>query len=509
MNTALDRLAELVRQAESKTKAQRLGAETHQAAERLAASEERMKVADRHLHEIRPIRLKDLEQADADESLLKELMKKLAQAFASLEPGQQSEAEDQIKAAKDEIQSRRNRAQSELEAATREAEAARKELKAARDAYQSLRKELDQILPHLAPEFTREDRLAREAELFFPSGQMTALAREIDDGERHFGMLDQREQFAQLKIWIGRYRRLQATVESGEATLSDEDMARLREIFPRLVGISKQYMPGYIEAFSRSFETDWDAYIAEASELFRAASEQVRLQREIDQRRRDAIQRDLAQKQQQRASGLAALDELRASLAGDASLSTDEALDAFNRTLERAVAGLGMSDPLLLDLLRPHVDLLTGSQFRGLRRNLERVDPDQARQAEIESQKEQYQDLLPATRGLRALMIGGDIREEKRRILLAVFDFDDLEWVPFENARPAMLKSLEQRVRNRSMDLVLILKEFVGHNVSESLRPLCEENGIPCLFVEHGYGAGQVAEALRKGFARLVVNDAE
>jgi hypothetical protein len=508
MSSALDRLAELVRQAESKTKAQRLGAETHQAAERLAAAEERMKGADRHLHEIRPVRLKDLEQSDSDEMLLKELMKKLAQAFSSLEAGQQREAEDQIKAAKDEIATRRKQAQVELEAATREAEAARKELKVARDTYQALRKELDQILPHLAPEFSREDRLAREAELFFPTGQMAALAREIDDGERHFGMLDQREQFAQLKIWIGRYRRLQASVESGEAVLSEEDTAQLREIFPRLVGISKQYMPGYIEAFSRSFETDWDAYIAEATELLRAASEQVRLQRESDHRRREAVQRDLAQKQQQRASGLNALDELRAFLVPERP-TTDEALDGFNRALERTVAGLGMSDPMLLDLLRPHVDLLSGSQFRGLRRNLERVDPDQARQAEIEAQKEQFQDLLSATRGLRALMIGGDIREEKRRALLAVFDFDDLEWVPFENARPAMLKSLEQRVRNRGMDLVLILKEFVGHNVSESLRPLCEENGIPCLFVEHGYGSAQVAETLRKGFARLVVNDAE
>jgi len=117
MSTALDRLAELVRQAESKTKAQRLGAETHQAAERLAAAEERMKLADRHLHEIRPLRLKDLEQADADETLLKELMKKLAQAFSSLESGQQREAEDHIKAAKDEIVTRRKQAQVELEAA--------------------------------------------------------------------------------------------------------------------------------------------------------------------------------------------------------------------------------------------------------------------------------------------------------------------------------------------------------------------------------------------------------
>ena len=53
------------------------------------------------------------------------------------------------------------------------------------------------------------------------------------------------------------------------------------------------------------------------------------------------------------------------------------------------------------------------------------------------------------------------------------------------------------------MDLILILKEFVGHHVSESLRPLCEEHGIPCLMVEHGYGTHQVAEALRRGLHRI------
>ena len=42
-------------------------------------------------------------------------------------------------------------------------------------------------------------------------------------------------------------------------------------------------------------------------------------------------------------------------------------------------------------------------------------------------------------------------------------------------------------MKNRGMDMVLILKNFVGHSVSERLRPLCEENDIPCLMVEHGY----------------------
>jgi hypothetical protein len=508
MSSALERLGELVRQAESRTRAQRLGTETHLAAERLEVAEARMRKAEKLVHEIRPARLRDLEKAEADEALLKEFTKKLAHSLASLEPEQQKAAEREFAAAKEEIAALRTTAQAELEAVAKESDAARRELRAARDQYQALRKELDTLLPHLSGEFAEDDRLAREAENYFPAGQIQALAREIDSGERHFDVLDQREQFAQLKIWIGRYRRLQAWVESGEATgLTDEDNAQLREIFPRLVGISKQYMPGYIEAFSRAFETDWDAYVAEATEQFRQATDTLRQSREAEQRRREQSAREAEQRRLAREAAQVDFEELKQVLARYH--LPDEGVAEFLAVLNKVVAGMGTADPQLLDLVRPYADLLTGKEFRALRRNLERVDPDQSRQEEIEAQREQFQDLLAATRGRKAVMIGGDVREEKRKSLQQIFEFDSLEWIPYEKARPAMLGSLEQRVVNRGMDLVLILKEFVGHHVSERLRPLCEDSDIPCLMVDHGYGAAQVAETLRKGLAKLVAVGAE
>ena len=81
-------------------------------------------------------------------------------------------------------------------------------------------------------------------------------------------------------------------------------------------------------------------------------------------------------------------------------------------------------------------------------------------------------------------------------------EFGELDWESHEGTRPALLKSLEERVRNRGMDLVLILKEFVGHLVPGRLRPLCEQYGIPCLMVEKGYGTRQVGETLRWGLKK-------
>lgn len=500
MTSSLDRLGELTRQAESKTRAQRLGGETRQAAERLEAAEARMRDADLKVQQVRPVRLRELEKADTDDSLLRDYVKKLAHSLGSLEPAQQREAEQLIARSREEIAIVRRAAQDELEIIHREAESARRELRAARDLYHSLRRELDLLLPDLAGEFVDDDRLARDADRYFPSGQIQTLAREIDDGERHFSMLEQREQYAQLKIWIGRYRRLQAAVESGEAAeLSEDEQSQLREIFPRLVGISKQFMPGYIEAFSRAFETDWDAYVQDATEQFHQATEAARASRELEQRRREAQNRVEEQRRAAREAGRVHLDELRSFL--PESGLPEEGVEEFVTLVGRVVSHLGTTDPELLDLIRPHAELLGGKDFRALRRNLERIDGEDD---DIDSQREPFLDILPATRDRTALIVGGDAREDRRKALERLFDFDELEWVPYESSRPAMLKSLEQRIRSGGMDLVLILKEFVGHAVSVSLRPLCEDNGIPCLMVEHGYGATQIAEALRRGVARPI-----
>ena len=108
------------------------------------------------------------------------------------------------------------------------------------------------------------------------------------------------------------------------------------------------------------------------------------------------------------------------------------------------------------------------------------------------------------TKGRRVLMIGGSAREDMRRTLERVFQFDELDWENYEGSRPAFLESLEQRVKNRGVDMVLILKSFIAHHVPERLRPLCEQNDIPCLMVEHGYGPAQVGETIRKGLLKAV-----
>src|SRR5438309_540624 len=116
MTPSLERLAEMVRQAETKSRAQKLGAETQKAAERLKLAEERAQVADRRLRDDRPAREREVEQCGTDEVRLKELVRKIAGLIAAGNLGADSgkSYEKEIEASRAEIDTKRKHAQAEL-----------------------------------------------------------------------------------------------------------------------------------------------------------------------------------------------------------------------------------------------------------------------------------------------------------------------------------------------------------------------------------------------------------
>jgi len=113
MTPSLERLAELVRQAEAKTRARKIEGETQQAAEQFRNAELRARRAVERLRVVRPASTRALEQADTDEHLLKDLVRKLAQFKSSLES--QSDAEQLIATSQVEIERTRKQARADLE----------------------------------------------------------------------------------------------------------------------------------------------------------------------------------------------------------------------------------------------------------------------------------------------------------------------------------------------------------------------------------------------------------
>ena len=396
MTPALEKLAELVRQAEAKTRARKIEGETHHAAEQFRATELRARRAVERLRVVRPANIRALEQADIDEHLLKDLVRKLALYKSSL--ASETDAERLIAASQAEIERTRKQSRLDLEEVTREVEEARRELRVATDLYRQLRREIDRLQPELAEQFAAEDRLLWDAEAHFPGGQLQLLAHEVNAGLNAYGTLGKLEQYARLKVWIGRFRYYQASHDR-DTELTEELQALSHRVFHQLKFLSRQYEPGYIEAFRQDFSTDWAAYVAEAQEQLLQAFEAGRRNRDAEAqsaRDRDPVE-DRASPPPTipapRAAGSAnstvshanststsvaaratptCLADLK-SLVARARLP-EEGLDEFLDMLRQAVDDVGTTHPDLLRLALPFREHIEGDDgLAALRRNLERI----------------------------------------------------------------------------------------------------------------------------------------
>src|SRR5262249_57669073 len=107
MTPALERLAEMVRKAETQSRAQKLGAEVQKAAERFQAAEARARAIEQRLRDDRPAREKQLEDLATDEVRLKELVRKVASIIAAVGPEQGRVFEAEIASPTAQIDSRR------------------------------------------------------------------------------------------------------------------------------------------------------------------------------------------------------------------------------------------------------------------------------------------------------------------------------------------------------------------------------------------------------------------
>jgi hypothetical protein len=402
MTPALEQLAELVRQAEAKTRARKIEGETQQAAEQFRTAELRARRAVERSRAGRPASLRALEQADADEQLLKDLVRKLALYKSSL--GSEADAERLIAASQAEIERVRQQTQADLDEIAHEVEEARRELRAATDQFRQLRRELDRLQPDLAVQFAVEDRLLWDAEAHFPGGQLQLLAHEVDAGSSVFGSLNKLEQYARLKVWIGRFRFYQASQER-DAERSEDLQALSHRVFHQLKWLSRQYEPGYIEAFRQDFSTDWSAYVADAQEQLYQAIEVSRRVRDADPHRdRDLTEERLSSPLSpiaSRSSGMvsctasypapaAAAPHLvsPSSLAGLKAVVAQggipgDGLDQFLAALRQAIDDVGTANPELLRLVLPYREYITGDDGLGaLRRNLERIH---ARREDLQS----------------------------------------------------------------------------------------------------------------------------
>ena len=281
---------------------------------------------------------------------------------------------------------------------TREIDEARRELRAATDAYRQLRRELDRLQPESGRSVRCRGSVALGCRSPLSRGQLQLLAHEVDASLNAFASLSKLEQYARLKVWIGRFRFYQAS-QDRETELSDELQALSHRVFHQLKWLSRQYEPGYIEAFRQDFSTDWSAYVVEAQEQLLQAIEACRRARDAELH--PLHDRDLARERTPASHPLvfpraieppliptavtpvppatAQFPAPTSSLAGLKALVArihlpDDGLDQFLATVRQAVDDLGTANPELLRLVLPYREYIDGDEGLGaLRRNLERI----------------------------------------------------------------------------------------------------------------------------------------
>lgn len=157
--------------------------------------------------------------------------------------------------------------------------------------------------------------------------------------------------------------------------------------------------------------------------------------------------------------------------------------------------GLPLDDERLVPLCEPYLDILAGDEFERLRAAI-------ARSVETLADDEEGPippdwPLFAKTRGCRAVIVGGNPSEERRVKIESAFRFASLEWRG--SRRPRVIQGLTQGIRSGGVDFVIMLR-FLWHSQVNNLRDACEEQGIPYVFMEHGYNIARIRQAIEIHF---------
>ncbi len=278
---------------------------------------------------------------------------------------------------------------------------------------------------------------------------------------------------------VARARRVQDELAPG--VLTDALVPELDRVFSTMTAYSKREQPGFVFGLMRSHGPVHGSWLEDARQWW------VQIAGKAEDAPSGNPERCLHDLQQ-------LLD------AGDA---TDEAL--VEAALAAIAAGVSPEDTRLVRMLADKVDLLKkNTEFKKLRKAIRELTAlDQEFDKEMASPASAIPQNWPYSAhvdGKRASIIGGDLREEARARIQAAFGFESVEWVTTDHARK--VQSLANAVTGGSVDLVIVLRRFIGHDVDRVILPACKAASVPWVSVEHGYGITQIRLAIERFLER-------
>jgi hypothetical protein len=179
----------------------------------------------------------------------------------------------------------------------------------------------------------------------------------------------------------------------------------------------------------------------------------------------------------------------------------DPGAELGSKVLAAVDAGIGQRHPRLLLALRGQLHRL--ADVPGLKtlktalKSASRPDPVEEELLEEASTLDLPSNWphLAMTEGKRAVVVGGDPRPAAAERMRAAFRFARVDWEAKDARR---LQGLAERVRGGSIDLVLLLRAFVGHAEAATVIEACRGGGVPFVIIDTGYGVSQVRLALER-----------
>ncbi|MDP2306095.1 MAG: hypothetical protein Q8P18_08705 [Pseudomonadota bacterium] len=313
-----------------------------------------------------------------------------------------------------------------------------------------------------------------------PEADLAAVLRVVDALEK-WKLLPPEVQATLVGLLAARLRALQ----EHPGLLADR---RVDFAFGSLSAYVKRARPGYVYGLARWHQPNRETWEGDAEALYERLSAMVPTPVEAEPN----TQRKL---------------ELIEGLVKEMSICPEEARSAVAAQLRREVSaafsmGLQARNHRLVHILASVSDAFEAPEFRSLRRAI-RDDAD-ARQGEEAEDAGTEVSQIPAdwawwgfTKGMRALIVGGDPREPNRVRLEQAFGFAELEWVGAEYKRNN-LHGVRDRVRSGRVDLVILLTRFTGHDADQIIIPACREMNIGFVCVPHGYGVVRVRQAIER-----------
>lgn len=180
--------------------------------------------------------------------------------------------------------------------------------------------------------------------------------------------------------------------------------------------------------------------------------------------------------------------------------------DLLVRTLQAALdAGIHQTDARLVQMLAPHQDTIAALPgFKTLKAALKATSrPDDADALNDPGPEIVPDDwpLLSITQGKHAVILGGDRRPLAAERICTAFRFEDVAW---ETTDARRVSTLAERIRAKSIDLIILLRAYVGHAEQRVALEACRDAGVPYAVVDMGYGVSQVKRAIERYCARTV-----